>query len=513
MNVATFLAHHGLKCNPFDAEEARHDPVFESLSSSPTTHPDFAKILGRLNPPSAAVVLGEKGSGKTAIRLQIEHRVRAHNLQQTDQRVLLVAYDDLNPFLDRLLPTLKRRAGRRGVDLLKALQELRVEDHQDAILSLAVTRVVDALLAKGGKGSQEVPLPDDARHRVRKMPRRLRADLAVLVGLYDQAPGASPAARWGATLRALRLGWLTPRPWTLILATVLGLIGGGFALAAWARSQPTGGWAVGGGALLAAALALLAVWAWREIGLWLLERKVRRETPAVHRARGQIRRALARLRRADLTNQPWPLAGNHDSRYELTRRLLAFLAPLGYSGIMVLVDRVDEPTAVQGQADRMKALVWPMLDNKFLQQQGVGVKLLLPIELRALLMRESAEFFQQARLDKQHLIERLTWSGVSLYDLCTDRLRACYDRQPDGRDVTLAALFEHDVTPQSLAEALDQMHQPRDAFKFLYNVIQEHCQYVGEHEPQFLIPRLVLESVRRRQSQRLQDLRQGLVPA
>lgn len=513
MNVTTFLAHHGLKCNPFDAEEARHDPVFESLSASPTTHPDFPKILGRLNPPSTAVVFGEKGSGKTAIRLQIEQRVREHNRQTEEERVLLVPYDDLNPFLDRLLPHLKRRAGRRGIDLPKALQELRLEDHQDAVLSLAVTRVVDGLVAAGPKGCEELPLPADWHQRIRRMPRRLRAEFAVLAAMYDQTAGTAATARWGKILRALRLGWLAPRPWSLIFAGVLGVVGAAAVAGAWALSRPTAWWAVVGCALLAAALALGGIGAWRQLGLWRLERKVRRETPAVQRGGGQIRRSLAGLRRADLANQPWPLAGNQDSRYQLTRRLLAFLEGLGYGGAVVLVDRVDEPTAVQGQADRMRAVVWPMLDNKFLQQQGIGVKLLLPIELRPLLMRESAEFFQQARLDKQHLIDRLTWSGVALYDLCTDRLRACYDRQPDGRDVTLVALFEHDVTAQSLAEALDQMHQPRDAFKFLYNVIQEHCQSVGEEQPQFLIPRLVLDLVRRRQSQRLQDLQRGLVPA
>src|SRR5215510_9758720 len=106
MNLAQFFDHWQIVENPFKGEEARHDSVFvriglrggpESLSpgrapapsadgalpstqdsrtqdsgrSTPATHSDFDKILGDLARPSTAIVFGEKGSGKTAIRLQI----------------------------------------------------------------------------------------------------------------------------------------------------------------------------------------------------------------------------------------------------------------------------------------------------------------------------------------------------------------------------------------------------------------------------------------------------------
>src|SRR5690606_13401202 len=118
---------------------------------------------------------------------------------------------------------------------------------------------------------------------------------------------------------------------------------------------------------------------------------------------------------------------------------------------------------------------------------------------------------------------RLEWSGPTLYDMCTYRLRAC--RAPNvtgvpsdsgdgsGRDITLTDLFESDVTREYLVESLEQMHQPRDAFKFLYSVILEHCRMVPEDQPSFRIPRPLLESVRRQQSQRVQELYRGLAPA
>ena len=176
-----------------------------------------------------------------------------------------------------------------------------------------------------------------------------------------------------------------------------------------------------------------------------------------------------------------------------------------------VVDRVDEPTLINGDANRMRAVVWPMFNNKFLQQEGLGIKMLLPIELRHALFKESSSFFQEARLDKQNLVERLTWSGPTLYDLCEARLAAC---QAEGaQPIALLDLFAEDVTRQDLVDALEQMHQPRDAFKFLYACLNEHCSNVTSQEQSFRVPRLVLESVRRQQAERVQQLYRGIGPA
>src|SRR5690606_17161527 len=123
----------------------------------------------------------------------------------------------------------------------------------------------------------------------------------------------------------------------------------------------------------------------------------------------------------------------------------------------------------------------------------------------------------EARMDKQNMIDRLTWSGTTLYDLCTARLRACRSAPADDGEasppIALTDLFESDVSREMLIDALDQMHQPRDAFKFLYQVIQEHCLLVPEDQADYKIARLTLETVRKQQSQRVQELYRGLTPA
>ena len=92
---------------------------------------------------------------------------------------------------------------------------------------------------------------------------------------------------------------------------------------------------------------------------------------------------------------------------------------LGFRGIVVLVDRVDEPHLINGSVEQMRALLWPMLDNKFLKHPGIGFKLLLPIELSQFIEREDRDFYQRARLDKQNMIPSLEWTGEALYDVAS----------------------------------------------------------------------------------------------
>jgi len=514
MNVDSFLEHHGLQQNPFEAEEARHDPVFEKLHETSARHPDFGKILGRIDRPSSAVVFGEKGTGKTAIRLMIAKRVAEHNRDQPEKRTLLIAYDDMNPWLDRLLH--RRRGNKAGESpsdelIRKTLDDIRLVDHQDAVLSLAVTKVVDALLGQS-RGDESMQLPDNVKSRIRQMPRQARADFAVLAALYDQPRGGAVQQRAAKLLNTLRLRRWLPSSFFGILGIVLAVVGIGLFIAR-AIIDPIPWWlAPAGGVSIAAALALWGVWSLRQVKAWLLTKRVTREMPAVGRRPDVLRRILLELSSDDLASQTWPEPADQDARFQFTSRLLGFLNDLGYVGMLVLVDRVDEPTMVVGKLDRMKPLIWPMFDSKFLQQEHVGIKLLLPIELRRELHRESTDFFQEARLDKQHLIDRLEWSGTTLYDLCNARMRAC-SKDTEGTTTNLKALFEDNVTREMLIDALDQMHQPRDAFKFVYAVIQEHCRSTAEDDETYHIPRLTLDAVRKSQSQRVQDLSRGLSPA
>jgi len=522
MKIDTFLDHYRIGENPFGAEEARNDPVFDRLIQHDLSHPEFAKVLGQVDRPGTSVVFGEKGSGKTAIRIMLANQIARHNAEHPDRLVLVAPYDDLNPLLDRLQAAC-------GGNAESALDELRLEDHQDAILSIAVTQLNDAILGEQpgdtAAGTKPAHHWRELKKILRKMPRQTRINLAVLSALYDNPRTGSVVKRWRKLRGRLGLGWQRPVPWAkagLALSILAAIAVGGFA-ATQENTDLRNQWLLYGLGLCAAGAIISGIaWIVSMSRRSILCSRVLSQMPAVNRSPQDLSSMFEELKGSGLSGQPLPMDNSKDgseNRYQLTRRFVEALSGLGYAGLVVLVDRVDEPTLVQGKADRMRAIIWPMFDNKFLQQKGVGIKLLLPIELRHLVHRESPAFFEEARLDKQNLVDRLTWSGATLYDICTSRLHTCLSAQASDDDsdadkpIQLMDLFQPDVSRDAVIDSLDQMQQPRDAFKFLYNLIQEHCRLSPEDNPSFKIARITLDNVRRAQAQRVQELHRGLGPA
>jgi predicted transcriptional regulator len=178
MNVHSFLEHWGLTDNPFRAEEAKDDPVFERMLKDGMPHPDFEKIFGSPSNPAAAVVFGEKGSGKTAMRIQMTRKLEEHNKANPDGKVWMISYDDLNPILDRFTARLNKLGKKEG-----QLGEFRLEDHMDAILSLGVTRLLDMILNREG---DETLSARKLRRLIGRSSKQRRLDLAELALIYDQ---------------------------------------------------------------------------------------------------------------------------------------------------------------------------------------------------------------------------------------------------------------------------------------------------------------------------------------
>lgn len=536
MTLDELLQHFALRENPFRGEEARTDNVFARMTTRaepwpvgvleasparnphtpvgsnplPTTapavlHADFEKIIGDLRHPGPAVVFGEKGSGKTAIRLQIAERVAAHNLAHPGDRVLLIPYDDLNGVLARF----HERMG--GKPPMEAFQRFRLVDHLDAILAHAVPRVVDAFLGR----ESPVDLAAEPRKAVKRLDRPTRRDLLLLQALYDR-PDEAPRR---TVELASRLGLRRPLLLVLgdvvaVLAPVVLLAGSGYEYFELHKHPAIDWfwWLVGGGAALWILFILKQYVVDRLINLGVA-RRIRRQIRVLARGDVSFARSLRRLEGVGRQPSALPVSDSDEPRYEALERLARVARAIGYTSILIVVDRVDEPTLVSGDAERMRAVVWPLLNNKFLQQPGIGVKLLLPIELRHALFKESNAFFQEARLDKQSMVERLSWSGATLYDLCTARLNAC--RFPDLPPIALVDLFAPDVSRQDVEEALGAVHQPRDAFKLLYRCMTEHCARpagLAAASPGFRIDRSTLEIARKLEVERVQQLYRGIRP-
>ena len=176
----------------------------------------------------------------------------------------------------------------------------------------------------------------------------------------------------------------------------------------------------------------------------------------------------------------------------MLEKLQLLLRSLGFPGIIVIIDRVDEPDLVNGLAERMQALVWPILDNKLLKHPGLGFKLLLPSNLLYFLDRESREFNERARLDKQNLIRNFDWTGEALYDLLAARMKACSSLS--DQPVTPNDLISDSISEQRLLSSMQSLQTPRSLFRFWYRLVAEHCKQHRSASPVFAISSELFES-------------------
>lgn len=464
MKTEQFLAHHGIGGNPFSEEDAQTDTVFKRRCLVKIHHPAWNKFFGSPADPSTALVFGEKGSGKTALRLQAVAELEAFNQAHPSERVFVISYDDFNPYLDHF------KAAVRAKDATQALARFRLQDHMDAIMAQGVTQLVDALT------SEKVDLSALSVDQ--------RRDLLLLAALYDQSTGEPIERRWSRlrrrsgfrplwSRRDLQIGFGT----TLVVLALIYLIPG-------LRSTSVLPW------LLVPVLAGWLYWGWRLARAEWYAREIRKALRVLSRDPSALRWELLWFKPSELGGQPLPSASKTggEERYELLRKFQAVLESLGYAGIVVLIDRVDEPQQIEGDPRKMRALIWPLLDHKFLRHPGIGIKLLLPIELAYYLEKEDKEFYDRARPDKLNMIKPLRWTGPSLYDLAGDRLRACAtDPSSNGEGPRLRQLIDSTVSDDSLKDALGNLRTPRQLFKFLHRLIEEHCHRHTEDNPKWSV--------------------------
>ncbi len=463
MKLEHFMQHHGIAGNPFSEEDAQTDTVFKRRCLATVHHPAWNKFFGSPADPSTALVFGEKGSGKTALRLQAASELEAYNQANPAERVFIISYDDFNPYIDNC------RVAIKASSMDQVLAVWRLQDHMDAILSLGVTQLVDLLTTE--KMDLTVLGLDQRR------------DLLMLAALYDASTGEPIARRWSRLRRrsGFRPLWAR-RDLQIGFGTTLLVI----ALVLWFPSLVRLGmlpW-------LAVPIAGWLYWGWRLARAELVARDIRKGLRVLSRDPSALRWELLWFKPSELSGQPLPTASRRgaEERYELLRKFQAVIETLGFSGIVVLIDRVDEPQQVEGDPRKMRALIWPILDHKFLRHPGIGVKLLLPIELAYYLEKEDKEFYDRARPDKLNLIKPLRWTGPSLYDLASDRLRACrQDPSANGEAPRLRRFIDDAISDDYLKDALGNLRTPRHLFKFLHRLIEEHCHRHTEDAPRWTI--------------------------
>ena len=485
MNIHSFLEHHGIVRSPFAEEDAQTDQVFKEHCIRSAYHPIWDKVYGDPKEPSTSIIFGPKGSGKTAMRLQIDQHLSRFNQENPGHRVFVIRYDDFNPFLDHFCDRMSRRTVKRPE---KVLEAWRLWDHMDAILCLGVTDLVDRILGNKIANHSNAISETISESAVQNLDRSAARDLLLLATSYDQSTASTVTDRWHGLRQKLRYRNLQAKwPFALSIGSaVLSIV-----LSTWLMVSQRGD-TEEGGAMNPGFLWLIPIltfigslpWLTRWIKCQLAAMGIHRHMRVGKRETGSLRKILLQFPAKEIASQPLPRFDRTDDRYELLNKFQLILKRFGFDGVVVLMDRVDEPHLTGGKAELMQRFTWPILDNKLLKHPGLGFKIMLPQELHREVERETREFHERARLDKQNVIPAFQWTGESLYDLARARMLACAaeGRSPEPKD-----LFGPDIGEERLLAAFQSLRVPRHLFRLLYRVLVDHCNRHTDSQPVYQI--------------------------
>jgi len=477
----------GLQEDPFACEDADKDPVLAQIDAS-AVHSGFDKVFGNPRMPAPGIVFGEKGSGKSGLRRMMRRRAEAHNEAHPDARVFFVEYIDFDYFIEQCKHAeVGSREDEKAGD--RVVASWTITDHLDAMLSLAVTKLVDSVLAD--------------KARARRLPRKQKIDLLMLSALYYRSRERTTEEATRRLSHSVHQSFVREGGifFGCILLTVLwGMLGAAPHLLP--QIDPT--LEVPGVPIrwYGAGLCLTVItWTWWALARQLIAHRAKRAVRAprvLSRDPRGLSRVLGSLPRKERKEYQLPAGADPSSRYELLTRFTGLLESLGYAGAYIVMDRVDEPSLLSRSEDRMRDFVQRILDIKLLQFPGIALKLFLPIEMEGLYRNASTEDLKRMRLDKSNLIGELKWTGQELYEIANQRMLAC--SEGSGRAKSLADLFDPEFDFQYLKGTLAVLGTPRYAFGFLSALMLEYVRELpGElpdGDPAWGIPRSHFDIVR-----------------
>ncbi len=485
MFIESWRKHWGLSQDPFACEDADKDLILTRMDSA-AVHSAFERLFGDPASPAPGIVFGEKGSGKSGLRLTMKRKLEAYNQEHPEARVFWVEYNDFDGFVEQFRRSVRATGDARAV-ADRVLEEWSAADHLDAMLSLGVTKLADEVVDTGLEPG--------------RLTRKQKADLLLLTALYCQSRRHATAEVL-ARLRA-RVGFRTPRSGLLlVLRVLLSLVA--LAVAAlphvdarlgFAAPGPAWAWYAGGGALLS------AVWlqaGWSRLGVLRAVRRTTRSIRVVARDGKQLAQILRGLPPGLRREFALPRVADEATRFDFLQRFLGLLGAFGYASWYVLFDRVDEPSSLNAASTGARRFVERMLDHKLLQLPGLGLKMFLPIELDEIYRNAPPAELKRMRLDKSNLVHNLDWTGEELYAIANQRLRTC--SEPGGRVRELDEFFAEGFERPHLRATLEALGTPRYALGFLASLFLEYARNLpgdlGDEAREWRVPRAHFDLVR-----------------
>jgi hypothetical protein len=483
MTIRELLEYHGVLSNPFAEEDAQNDAIFKGSCIKTSFHSAWDKIYGNPSEPSTSIVFGERGSGKTALRFQMIHKLLEYNTDHPNTGVLVIDYSDLNPFIDRF-----RQRFSSGRKIQKILSRWELRDHLDAILSLGATQLIDRILDPGRQSHPAaIDMNDLPTTKLNKFQVR---DLLLLASCYDTSRSETPFSRWVRLAKTLKytsfFSWFTNR-WEFFLGIICSVL----LFVAWLKCPENARFIFQNWLFYIAAAAFWVPYLFKLSTRFLKAWSIKRSLRVLPHLKSDLLQKLMRFKKTDFNAMPFPIDRGTDHRYQMLEKLIDIGDTLGLKGVIVVVDRIDEPHLVNGSPELMRLVIWSILDNKLLKHERIGFKLLLPDQLLPYMERESNEFIQRVRVDKQNFVRSLDWSGESLLDLVNARLSAC---AADGRTPVITDFFDKSLDKDRLVTAFAKLRVPRHLFKFLYNMFAQHVHSYTNSDPVWQISETTFET-------------------
>lgn len=446
MRIEEFLARHKIKTNPFsNAEEAQGDEILMRLLEKKNFqfgHPQWPKFYGEPPGNQTSIVFGLKGSGKTAMRLALNRALHAHNEKNKTARALLVNYDEFNNYIDiwrrDMVGTLKKSRGyfaRKKTVEPSFKENWSLANHMDAIMC-ETTRQFEEML----KNSVSKP---------QRWSEHTKYELLMLAAIYlpyHSHDYKETMNNLDKLLFSKFSRFVNSLTYTLASVCTLGIYN---AYRWWTANQ--------------------------------LAKRIISHVQVLDRDIQDLRWALSHIPMTYLQHQPLTVKNedpdNEAPRFTLLEKLIRICNASGYERLVVVIDKVDEPSFIKGDYNLMADFIVPLWNNKLLQTNGIDFKMLLPAQLHRIIRKADSDLLNTARLDKANMIHPFTWSGKHLYEMLSERTQVCHET-PDKNDFTLRQIFADDVSVDEIILQLERTKIPRYASKFLNRALVDACDTI-----------------------------------
>jgi len=369
MEIKEWLQVWQFEHNPFVIFDADRDPY---LQTSMVENTSLRSVLLHIDKPSPYVIFAIRGAGKSSMRIDTERYLNDYRDQ-----VLVIPYIEFNELLaevarPRSLPleyasdksALARFFKRKKEIPIARNPRITLDDHLDYLLKLGIEELYRTI-------------SDTPREDLLKNNREFAEKFMLLTALYYTPNDLSSKV---AVLRRLMAIASYERKSTFFLKKQAKFLAG--EIYRYIRGVPVS---------LEGTVKTI-----QEIGVGLFE---------FH-----------------------GIPRNTENRFTLLKSFMELVRYFGLSGVYLLVDRVDEPTSIKGDPEKMRELVTPILDDQLFQIDHLGIILFLPYELH--------DLKKYYRSDRIKTISSISWSPDNMIRLIEKRMNV--GRKPGSPPIHLS---------------------------------------------------------------------------